>query len=84
MRGQGLGRELVKRAYKIAEDASCKYTYAHVSGMYSQKIFHKLGNATVLHELRYKDYEYDKDGRPFLLDHGKHQIMQVLAINHIP
>ena len=84
MRGQGLGRELVKRAYKIAQDAGCKYTYVLATSIYSQKIFHKLDNTTVLHEVQYEDYEYDKDGRPFLLNYGEHRVIQILAINHTP
>ena len=81
-RGCGLGTELVKRGYEIAKKAGCLYTYVLASSMYSQKIFHKLGNCNVLHEVKYEDYKYDKKGRPFLSDPQEHKVIQVLAINH--
>ena len=81
-RGIGLGAELLKRGYKLAKDAGCRYTYVLATSMYSQNIFHKLGNVKVLHEVKYEDYKYDKRGRAFLLDTGVHKVIQVLAIDH--
>ena len=81
-RGLGLGTELVRRGYDIAKKAECAYTYILASSMYSQKIFHKLGNCDVLHEVKYEDYKYDKKGRPFLIDPREHKVIQVLAIRH--
>ena len=82
-RGLGLGTELVKRGYDIARINGCGYTYVLASSIYSQRIFHKLGQCRVLHELSYDDYKYDKKGRPFLLDPQEHNLLQVLAISHI-
>lgn len=82
-RGCGLGTELVKRGYDIAKKAGCGYTYILASSIYSQKIFHKLGNCDVLHEVKYEDYKYDKKGRPFLIDPREHKVIQVLAIKHL-
>ena len=73
---------LIKRGYEIAKKAGCGYTYILASSIYSQKIFHKLGNCKVLHEVEYEDYKYDKRGRPFLVDPREHKVIQVLAINH--
>ena len=81
-RGLGLGTELIKRGYEIAKNAGCGYTYILASSIYSQKIFHKLGNCKVLHEVKYEDYKYDKRGRPFLVDPREHKVIQVLAITH--
>ena len=81
-RGLGLGTELIKRGYEIAKKAGCGYTYILASSIYSQKIFHKLGNCKVLHEVKYEDYKYDKRGRPFLVDPREHKVIQVLAITH--
>ena len=81
-RGMGLGTELVKRGYDIAVRTGCDYTYSLASSIYSQKIFHKLGNVTILHERSYEDYKYDKKGRPFLIDPREHKVIQVLAITH--
>ena len=82
-RGLGLGTELVKRGYDIAKNAGCGYTYVLASSIYSQKIFHKLGNCDVLHQINYEDYKYDKRGRPFLIDPREHKVIQVLAIRHL-
>ena len=82
-RGCGLGSELVKRGYDIARRSGCGYTYVLASSLYSQHIFHKLGNCEVLHEARYEDYLYDKKGRPFLVDPQEHKVLQVLAIRHL-
>ena len=82
-RGCGLGTELVKRGYDIAKKTGCGYTYIIASSLYSQKIFHKLGNLKVLHEVKYDDYKYDKKGRPFLIDPREHEVTQVLAISHL-
>ena len=81
-RGCGLGTELVKRGYEIAKNEGCGYTYILASSLYSQKIFHKLGNLQVLHEIKFEDYKYDKKGRPFLIDPREHEVIQVLAIRH--
>jgi len=81
-RGAGLGTELIQRGYDMARKAGCGYTYILASSLYSQKIFHKLGNLKVLHEIKYEDYKYDKKGRPFLIDPQEHKVIQVLAINH--
>lgn len=81
-RGKGLGYELTKRACRIALDAGCKYTYLFATSMYSQRIFHKFNGCKVLHEVKYKDYEYDNNGRPFLLDHGVHQVIQVISLDN--
>ena len=81
-RGCGLGTELVKRGYDIAKKTGCGYTYIFATSMYSQKIFHKLGNLQVLHEVKYEDYKYDKKARPFLIDPREHEVMQILAIRH--
>ena len=81
-RGLGLGTELVKRGYELAKTVDCAYTYILTSSIYSQKIFHNLGNCQVLHELEYEDYKYDKRGRPFLIDPREHKVIQVLAIRH--
>ena len=81
-RGEGLGAEMLKRAYKIAYKSDCKYTFVLVTGMYSQKVFHKLGGTTVLLEARYEDYRVDSKGRPFLNDTREHDILQVLSVEH--
>jgi len=82
-RGLGLGTELVKRGYDLARRNGCGYTYVLASSIYSQRIFHKLGQCRVLHEVSYDDYKYDKKGRPFLFDPQEHKTLQVLAISHI-
>jgi N-acetylglutamate synthase-like GNAT family acetyltransferase len=82
-RGCGLGSELVKRGYHIAKQTGCGYTYVFASSLYSQRIFHKLGNCKVLHEAQYEDYKYDRKGRPFLIDPQEHKLLQVLAICHL-
>ena len=81
-RGMRLGTELVKRGYELAKKAGCGYTYILASSIYSQKIFHNLGDCQVLHEVKYEDYKYDKRGRPFLIDPREHKVIQVLAISH--
>ena len=82
-RGLGLGTELVKRGYEIAKNSGCGYTYILASSIYSQRIFHKLGDCNVLHEGKYEDYKYDKRGRPFLIEPREHKVIQVLAIKHL-
>ena len=82
-RGLGLGTELVKRGYDIAKKPACGYTYILASSMYSQKIFHNLGDCNVLHEIKYEDYKYDKKRRPFLIDPREHTVIQILAISHL-
>ena len=81
-RGEGLGAELVKRAYRIAIEAGCKYTYAHVTGMYSQNVFRRLGGSRILHEVKYEDYHVDGKGRSFLNDTREHKVSQVIAVDH--
>ena len=81
-RGEGLGAEMTKRAYKIALDAGCKYTYILATMNNSQRLAHKLGGAKVLHEVRYENYRVDKMGRPFLSDTGEHEVAQVIAVDH--
>ena len=83
-RGLGLGSELVKRGYDIAKKHGCQYTYILASSLYSQIIFHKLGNCSVLHEVKYEDYKYDKRGREYIIDPREHKVAQVLAISHEP
>ena len=82
VRGKGLGAELLRRGYKIAKESGCKYTYVLATSLYSQRIFQKLGGVRVLHEARYENYRFDKRGRPFLVDTGVHEVIQVLAIDH--
>ena len=81
-RGMGLGAEMAKRGYGIAAKNGCDYTYVLASSLYSQRIFHKLGNATILQEFNYEDYKYDKKGRPFITDPKEHKVLQLLAIAH--
>ena len=82
-RGLGLGSELVRRGYTIAKQYGCDYTYILASSMYSQHKFHKLGNCQILHQVRYKDYRFDKHGRPFLINTNEHKVIQVVAIRHL-
>ena len=82
-RGLGLGSELVRRGYKIAKQNGCDYTYILASSMYSQNKFHKLGNCQILRQARYKDYRFDKYGRPFLNNTKEHKVIQVVAIHHL-
>lgn len=81
-RGKGLGYELTRRACKIALGACCRYTYTFATSMFSQRLFHKFNGCNVLHEVKYKDYEYDANSRPFLLDHGAHEVLQVISLDH--
>ena len=81
-RGKGLGAELLKRAYKIALEAGCRYTYVLATGMYSQGAFHRLGGTKVLCEKRYEDYRKDSYGRRFLDDTREHEIIQVILVDH--
>ena len=83
-RGMGLGTGLVRRGYDIAVKACCDYTYVLATSLYSQRIFHKLGNVTILNEVSYEDYKYDRKGRPFLGDPREHKVIQLLAIQHKP
>ena len=82
-RGLGLGSELVRRGYSIAKQSGCDYTYILASSMYSQNKFHKLGNCQILHQAKYKDYRFDKHGRPFLINTKEHKVIQVVAIHHL-
>lgn len=80
--GKGVGLELTKRACKVALDAGCRYTYIFATSAISQRIFQKFKGYKILHEVNYKDYEYDKNGRPFLFDHCEHKVIQVIALDH--
>ena len=82
-RGLGLGSELIRRGYEMAKSTGCGYTYVLASSLYSQMIFHRLGNCQVLQEAKYEEYKYDKKGRPFLDDAQEHIVLQVLAIRHL-
>ena len=50
--------------------------------MFTQKIFQKLGNATVIGEARYEDYKQDAKGRPIIVDSGVHESVQTVIIDH--
>jgi len=69
-RVKGLGTEVVKRSEKLAAELGCTHTYAHVTGIYSQKIFKKLDH-TVLTSLDYVDFK-DKNGELYLKDTREH------------
>ena len=81
-RGLGLGSELIKRGYDIAKKNGCGYTYIWATSIYSQNIFHKLGNCEILHEVKYEDYLYDRKGSPFMIEPREHKVSQILAIHH--
>jgi len=51
---KGLGTEVVRRSEKLAAELGCTYTYAHVTGIYSQMVFKKLDH-TILTSLDYAD-----------------------------
>ena len=80
-RGKGLGLELIKRGHKLAIQGGCSDTFVMATGMFSQRIFQKLGY-TVLHEVKYADCEKDHKGRPFLNDYGDHKVLQIVALKH--
>ena len=69
------------RAVQLAVKAGCSHTYIFSTGRFSQRIFHNLGYS-IMHEIKYADYEKDKRGRPFLDNHGDHTVLQVVALQH--
>jgi len=80
-RGKGLGLEMVKRSQRLAEANGCSHTYIIATGKFSQRIFHKL-NYKPVYEIKYADIEKDKRGRPFIDDHGVHEIIQTVIFRH--
>ena len=60
----------------------CDYTYSAASSSFTQRIFKKLGNENVVHEARYEDHRYDAKGRPFFVDTGVHEAIQITVIDH--
>merc|ERR1740129_2639200 len=67
---KGLGTELVRRSFEIAEGAGCEYIYTIATGEYSAKIFSKLG-FTLDHEHLYNQLK-DKSGNKILKDTREH------------
>ena len=58
------------RSERLAADLGCAYTYAGVTGVYSQKIFTKLEHTT-LKSLNYADFK-DENGELYLKDTREH------------
>jgi len=67
---KGLGTELVRRSEQVARDRGCTHTYAIVTGIYSAKIFDKLGH-TLVKAVKYADFK-DKHGELYLKDTREH------------
>ena len=67
---KGLGTEICLRSEKLAADLGCTYTFAAVTGIYSQKVFEKLEHTT-LTSLDYDDFR-DENGELYLKDTREH------------
>ena len=67
---RGLGTEIVRRSERLAADLGCTHTVAAVTGIYSQRIFTKLGHTT-LTSLDYDDFR-DENGELYLKDTREH------------
>lgn len=79
-RGLGLGSELIKRGLAIAKEHGCQYTYQMATNIYSQNIMHACENGSILHEVKYEDYKFDKGGREFMADPRENKVLQVISI----
>lgn len=80
-RGKGIGKELIKRAMKLAVKAGCGHSYILATSIYSQKIFKDLG-FTVIGSSKYENYLEDLRGRPLLQDTKEHKEMQTVVYDH--
>jgi len=67
---KGLGTELVRRAEELAKDKGCSYSYVMVTGIYSARVFDKLGYNKVK-ELEYAEFK-DNIGELYLKDTREH------------
>ena len=45
-------------------------------------IVNKLGNSRVTQEIKYADIRYDNKGRPFFIDTGVHESLQIAVVDH--
>ena len=80
-RGKGLGKELIRRAMRMAEKAGCGHTYTLATSIYSQRIFKNLG-FKVLEERSFEEFKVDRRGRPLLWDPKEHKTIQVVVFDH--
>ena len=73
------------RSERLAAELGCAYTYAGVTGVYSQKIFTKLEHTT-LKSLNYADFR-DEKGELYLKDTREHDKIIIcfkkLRLRHI-
>ena len=68
---RGLGTEIVRRSERLAADLGCTHTVAAVTGVYSKRIFTKLGHTT-LTSLDYDDFIRNENGELYLKDTREH------------
>ena len=67
---KGLGTEICLRSEKLAAELGCTYTFAAVTGVYSQRVFTKMEHTT-LTSLDYDDFR-DENGELYLKDTREH------------
>ena len=67
---KGLGTEICLRSEKLAAELGCTYTFAAVTGVYSQRMFTKMEHTT-LTSLDYDDFR-DENGELYLKDTREH------------
>ncbi|XP_023330469.1 uncharacterized protein LOC111702897 [Eurytemora carolleeae] len=74
-RSKGLGTKLVERSLEIAKEYGCEYQYVFATGIYSNRVFDKLG-FDVRSEVVYADFK-DKEGKLLLSNTAPHDRVKV-------
>ena len=77
VRGMGLGKELILRSMKMAQDLQCSHIYILATSLYSQAIFRKL-QYQVVNQVAYDDFK-DKNGKIFFKDMKEHKNCQIVT-----